>query len=212
MKSLESKKRKRGIDMINLVKGQKVDLTKDNQQLNMVTVGLGWDPVGTGGAGGFFKKLKAAVVSIDCDASVFMLKNDHLESDKDIISFSRLKSVDGSVKHTGDNLTGAGDGDDEQIIVKLKEVPKQFNRLVFVVNIFGAKLKKQHFGLIQNAYIRVFDDRNQELIRFNLSDDYNEQTALIAGEIYRHNGEWKFNAVGTGTADTTISELAKRYR
>lgn len=198
--------------MISLVKGQKVDLTKGNEQLNMVTVGLGWDPVSKGEQGGFFKKLKSAVVSIDCDASVFMLKNDRLESDKDIISFTRLKSADGSVKHSGDNLTGAGDGDDEQIVVKLKEVPEQFNRLVFVVNIFGAKLKKQHFGLIQNAYIRIFDDRNQELIRFNLSDDYNEQTALITGEIYRHNGEWKFSAVGTGTTDATISQLAKRYQ
>lgn len=192
--------------MINLVKGQKVDLTKANPRLNVVTVGLGWDPVQSNK--GLFKKMFA---NIDCDASVFMLKNDRLESTKDIISFTRLKSKCGSVRHSGDNLTGKGDGDDEQIVVRLQEVPETFNRLVFVVNIFGAKLKKQHFGLIQNAYIRIFDEQH-DLVRFNLSDDYTDQTALIVGEIYRHQGEWKFNAVGTGTTDKNIDELAKRYQ
>lgn len=192
--------------MINLVKGQKVDLTKANPRLNVVTVGLGWDPVQSNK--GLFKKM---FTNIDCDASVFMLKNDRLESAKDIISFTRLKSKCGSVQHSGDNLTGKGDGDDEQIVVRLQEVPETFNRLVFVVNIFGAKLKKQHFGLIQNAYIRIFDEQN-DLVRFNLSDDYTNQTALIVGEIYRHQGEWKFNAVGTGTTDKNIDELAKRYQ
>lgn len=192
--------------LISLVKGQRIDLTKTNPGLNVVTVGLGWDPISSNQ--GLFKKIFS---NIDCDVSVFMLKNDRLASHKDIVSFMKLRSKCGSVQHSGDNLTGHGDGDDEQIIVRLKEVPAEYNRLIFIVNIFGAKLKKQHFGLIQNAYIRIVDDTNKQLVRFNLTDDYTDQTALIAGEIYRHDDEWKFNAVGTGTTDKNIDQLAKRY-
>jgi len=188
---------------ISLAKGQKVDLTKTNPGLTNVVVGLGWDQV----KGGFF----GGGSQIDCDASVLMLN----EQDKlvETVYFGRLRSSDGSVQHTGDNLTGAGDGDDEQVKVDLSRVPANIQKLVFVVNIYQAHSRKQDFGKIQNAFIRVFNPANSnELVRFNLSDDYKGLTSLVTGEIYRHNGEWKFNAIGNGTTDGSLSELQRRYQ
>lgn len=112
----------------------------------------------------------------------------------------------------GDNLTGAGDGDDEQIIVDLAAVPQQYDKIVVVVNIYQAVQRKQHFGMIQNAFIRIVDARNNtELCKYNLSEDYSNMTAMIFGEIYRHNGEWKFNAVGQATTDPGLGELVNRF-
>ena len=112
----------------------------------------------------------------------------------------------------GDNLTGAGDGDDEQIVVELSKVPPEYDKIVIVVNIYQARQRNQDFGRIQNAFIRLVDGRNdKEILKYNLSEDYSGMTAMIFGEIYRHNGEWKFSAVGQGTNDNSITELANRY-
>ena len=193
--------------VVNLQKGQRVDLTKGNAGLNRIVVGLGWDPVEQ--KKGWFS---SAPVNIDCDSSVIMLQNDRLSDNQDIVYFGRLKSECGSVVHSGDNLTGEGNGDDETIIVSLNDVPAKYNKLVFVVNIYDSYKRKQHFGMIRNAYIRIINPtNNQELIRYNLSDDYDGQTSLITGEIYRHNDEWKFAALGNSTQDRSVSELCTRF-
>ena len=195
---------------INLQKGQKVDLTKDNPNFSNIVVGLGWDPVreNKGLFGGLFG---GSAPQIDCDASVIMLEDgDRFIRKEDLIYFGNLKGE--GINHTGDNLTGDGDGDDEQIIVKLNEVPQRIKKLVFVVNIYDCIKRKQHFGMIQNAFIRIVDKTNgKEFLKYNLSDNYNEKTALIAGEIYRHNGEWKFAAIGEGTRDASLSDLVRKY-
>ena len=194
---------------ISLQKGQKVSLSKDNSGLSKIIVGLGWDEVkqskglfgfGSGGA------------SIDCDASALLLVDGKLRSKHDLIFFNNLTHASGSVAHMGDNLTGAGEGDDEQIVIDLNSVPAEYDKIVMVVNIYMAKQRKQHFGLIQNAFIRLVDARNnKEICRYNLTEDYSGLTSMIFGEVYRHNGEWKFNAVGQGTPDYGISQLAQRY-
>ncbi|WP_312472980.1 TerD family protein [Neobacillus sp.] len=200
---------------INLQKGQRVDLTKSNPGLSKVLVGLGWDPVQTSSGGGLFGSLfgGGSAPNVDCDASVIMLDaNDRLQNNKDVIYFGNLRSNDGSVQHTGDNLTGDGDGDDEQIIVDLSKVPSRIQKLVFVVNIYDCVKRKQHFGMIQNAFIRVVNPGNhQELIHYNLSDNYSGLTCLVAGELYRHGNEWKFGAVGTGTTAGSLSEIVRTY-
>lgn len=200
---------------INLQKGQRVDLTKGNPGLSKIMVGLGWDPVQSGGGGGLFGSLfgGGGNANIDCDASVIMLgANDKLQSNKDVIYFGNLKSVDGSVQHTGDNLTGDGDGDDEQIFVDLNRVPSHIQKLVFMVNIYDCINRKQHFGMIRNAFIRLVNPGNhQELIHYNLTDNYSGKTCLIAGELYRHGNEWKFAAVGNGTNAASISEVVRTY-
>ena len=187
---------------INLTKGQKVDLTKGNPSLKNIMVGLGWD-VNAFDSGADF----------DLDAAAFMLGADgKCPTDKEFVFYGNLAHASGSVKHMGDNLTGAGDGDDEQILVDLASIPAQYDRIVIVVNIYQAVQRKQHFGMIKNAFIRIVDGRNnQEMCRYNLSDDYSNMTAMIFGEIYRHNGEWKFNAMGQGTTDPGLGELANRF-
>lgn len=190
---------------ISLVKGQKIDLTKGNAGLSSLLVGLGWDPVKQG----FFKRTP----NIDCDASVLMLnESGKLERREDVIYFGNLASACGSVRHTGDNLTGEGDGDDEQILVNLAQIPSRIHKLLFVVNIYQAVQKRQDFGMIQNAFIRVVDHtKNSELAHFNLTEDYAGMRALIPGEIYRHQGEWKFNAIGQATKDPSLNEIVNRY-
>ncbi|RBP89106.1 stress response protein SCP2 [Cytobacillus firmus] len=200
---------------INLQKGQRVDLTKGNPGLSKIMVGLGWDPVQKSGGGGLLGSLfgGGGGANIDCDASVIMLgENGKLKSNKDVIYFGNLKSSDGSVQHTGDNLTGAGDGDDEQVLIDLSRVPASIHKMVFVVNIYDSVKRKQHFGMIQNAFIRVVNSgSNQELIHYNLTDDYSGKTSLIVGEIYRHGSDWKFAAVGTGTASPGLSDVVRSY-
>ncbi len=192
---------------VSLQKGQKVSLTKDNAGLSRVVIGLGWDEVQQ--KRGFFAPKQQ---EIDCDASAFLLADGKLRGVDDIVYFGNLRHKSGTVQHMGDNLTGAGDGDDEQIVVELDRVPAEYDRIVLVVNIYQADKRKQHFGMIQNAFIRIVDSRNnQELCKYNLSDNYDGMTAMIFGEVYRHNGEWKFNAIGSGTQDIQLGQLANRF-
>ena len=193
---------------VSLQKGQKVSLTKDNAGLNKVIIGLGWDEVKQ--AKGLFSKKPA---SVDCDASALVLNGGKLATKDDLVYFGNLKHKSGSIEHMGDNLTGAGDGDDEQIVVQLNNIPQDYDKIVIVVNIYGAVMRKQHFGLIENAFIRFVDARtSQEICKYNLTENYSGMTAMIFGELYRHNGEWKFNAIGQGTNDPGIGELSKKYQ
>ncbi len=194
---------------ISLQKGQKVSLSKDNAGLSKVVVGLGWDEVQPVKTGFFFAKKGQP---IDCDASALLLQNGKIRDKGDIVYFANLRHSSGTVQHMGDNLTGAGDGDDEQIVVDLARIPQQYDKIVIVVNIYQAMKRNQHFGMIRNAFIRLVDARtNREMCRYNLTEDYSGMTAMIFGEIYRHNGEWKFNAIGQGTKDPGLGELAGRY-
>lgn len=192
---------------INLKKGQKIDLKKSNPGLSTVRVGLGWDPVNQGG--GFLKSLfGSGNADIDCDASVFLLNKD--SKPIDLIYFGNLRTRNDSIIHTGDNLTGEGEGDDEVILVDLDRIDPKVDKLLFVVNIYDCVRRGQDFGMIQNAYIRITDAKNNsEIARYNLSDDYRGKTGLLVGLIYRYNGTWKFNAIGEGTRDTGLNDMKK---
>ena len=194
---------------INLKKGQKVDLTKGNSGISKIMVGLGWDAVSP--AGGIFKK-KAA--DVDCDASVLMINSDgKLKGMENVIYFGNLKSRCGSVVHTGDNRTGDGNGDDEQILIDLSKISEEVDKLIFVVNIYDCIKRNQDFGQIQNAYIRIVNSTdNAELLKYDLSESYAGKTSLITGEIYRHNNEWKFSAIGEGTNEGSLTGLIEKYR
>lgn len=200
---------------VNLQKGQKVDLTKGNASLKRVIVGLGWDEVEKKSSGFFASLLGNTPQDIDCDASAILLnQNGKCINSADVVFYNNLHHNSGSIIHQGDNLTGAGDGDDEQIKVSLQDVPQVYQRIVFVVTIYQAYERHQHFGMIKNAFIRIVDaDTNKELCKYNLSDDmnYNNKTAMIFGELYRHNGEWKFSAIGEATNDSGIVQMANRF-
>ena len=174
---------------INLSKGQKVDLTKGNASLKHIMVGLGWD-VNAFDSGADF----------DLDASAFMCgANGKCPTEKEFVFYGNLEHPSGAVKHQGDNLTGEGDGDDEQIFVDLKAIQESVDKIAFTVTIYEAQERRQNFGQVSNAYIRIVDeDTNQELIRYDLGEDFSIETAIVVGELYRHNGEWKFNAIGSG--------------
>lgn len=174
---------------INLSKGQKVDLTKGNASLKHIMVGLGWD-VNAFDSGADF----------DLDASAFMCgANGKCPTEKEFVFYGNLEHPSGAVKHQGDNLTGEGEGDDEQIFVDLKAIPESVDKIAFTVTIYEAQERRQNFGQVSNAYIRIVDeDTNQELIRYDLGEDFSIETAIVVGELYRHNGEWKFNAIGSG--------------
>lgn len=202
---------------VNLQKGQKVDLTKGNSSLKRVMVGLGWDEAEKKGSllGGLFGGKQQ---NIDCDASAILctsggkLTGGIGNNKGDVVFFNNLKHSSGCVTHMGDNLTGAGEGDDEQILVQLLDLPIQYEKIVFVVNIYQARERRQHFGLIKNAFIRIVDaDTNKELCKYNLSENYDNKTAMIFGEIYRYNNEWKFSAIGEATEDPGLGELCRRY-
>ena len=199
---------------VSLQKGQKVSLKKsDGKKLSNLMVGLGWDAVPKEEKGGFFSRIFSGSKDIDCDASVFVCQGGKLVDKEDIVYFGNLEHKSGAIKHMGDNLTGEGEGDDEQIFVNLDKIPAQYDKLVFVVNIYKAADRKQHFGMIKNAYIRIIDnDSREELCRFNLSDDYTDMLSMIAGEVYRYKDEWKFNAVGSGTTDTGLATLSERFK
>ena len=188
---------------INLSKGQKVDLTKGNPGLKNIMVGLGWD-VNAFDSGADF----------DLDAAAFLVgENGKCPTEKEFVFYGNLVHPSESVKHMGDNLTGEGDGDDEQIVVDLSKIPAEYDRIVIVVNIYHAVQRKQHFGMIENAFIRLVDGKNnREMCKYDLSEDYSDMTAMIFGEVYLHDGEWKFNAIGQGTKDPGIAELATRYK
>lgn len=194
---------------VNLQKGQKVELRKsDGGSLRRVMVGLGWDEVKQ--TRGFFAPKPQ---DIDCDASAFLCMGGHLTSNQDVVYFGNLRHGSGAVAHMGDNLTGAGEGDDEQILVDLSALPGQYDKIVFVVNIYQAAQRRQHFGMIQNAFIRICDaETNQELCKYNLSENYDGMTAMVFGELYLYKGQWKFNAIGQPTRDNSISELADKFR
>ena len=187
---------------INLSKGQKVDLTKGNPGLKSIMVGLGWD-VNAFDTGADF----------DLDAAAFMCgSNGKCPTEKEFIFYGNLEHPTGCVKHMGDNLTGSGEGDDEQIMVDLTQVPSDIERIAFTVTIYDADVRRQNFGQVSNAFIRIVDARgNRELCKYNLSENYDGMTAMIFGEIYRHNGEWKFSAVGQATKDPGLGELANRF-
>ena len=198
---------------ISLQKGQKVSLSKDNAGLAIIIVGLGWDEVKQSSGKGIFGSLFGSQPqAIDCDASAILLKNGKFTDKSDLVYFGNLKHKSGTVNHMGDNLTGAGDGDDEQIVIDLSKVPEQYDKIVIVVNIYQAVQRKQHFGMIENAFIRLVDARNNnEICKYNLTENYSGMTAMIFGEVYRHNGEWKFSAIGNGTTDPGLAELCRRY-
>ena len=167
--------------------------------LKRLIVGLGWDA------------LEKKGYAIDCDASAMML--DSTGKLAELIYFGNKKSKNGSVGYSGDNLTGEGEGDDETIIVDIAKIPENVDKLIFLVNIYDCKNRKQEFGMIQNSYIRILNGDNKvELAKYSLIDNYAGKTALITGEIYRHNGEWKFNAIGQGTMDKSLTELTEKYR
>ncbi|SES26494.1 TerD family protein [Psychrobacillus sp. OK032] len=177
------------MSVINLSKGQKIDLTKTNPGLKNVLVGLGWDTNRYSGGNDF-----------DLDASAFIVDgNGKAFNEKSFIFYNNLQSEDGSVIHTGDNRTGVGDGDDEQLLVKLPLVPSVVQKVVFTVTIHDGEVRKQNFGQVSNAFIRIVnEDTNEEIVRYDLGEDFSIETALVVGEIYRHNTEWKFNAIGSG--------------
>ena len=199
---------------INLKKGEKINLTKDNSGLKSVMVGLGWDEATRGG--GFFGLKQAK--PIDCDASVILCGADGKVLDrndikKSCVYFGNLRHESGAIVHQGDNLTGAGEGDDEQIMVDLSKVPANIEKMIFVVNIYDAQVRNQHFGMIQNAFIRLVDRaKGTEICRFNLTEDYSGMTGLVVGEIYRRGGEWKFNAIGQPVRDASrLMSLVNLY-
>jgi tellurium resistance protein TerD len=173
---------------VSLKKGGNVSLSKEAPGLSKITVGLGWDSRVTDGA------------AFDLDGSVFLCGDDgKVIDDKHFIFYGNLKSQDGSVEHTGDNLTGEGDGDDEQVKIELNAVPAVIKKMVFSVTIHEAATRSQNFGQVANAFMRVIDQNSgKELARYDLSEDYSVETAMIFGEVYRHNDEWKFKAIGAG--------------
>ena len=199
---------------VNLQKGQKVNLKKsDGQALSRIRIGLGWDPVEQKKGGLFGSIFGGSAPDIDCDASVIVCRGGRLAGKDDVDYFGNLTHPSGAIVHTGDNHTGEGEGDDEQILVDLTAVPADYDKLVFVVNIYDCESRKQDFGMIANAFIRICDERTgEEFCRYNLSESYAGMTAMIFGEIYRYNGEWKFNAIGQGTKDKGLNELARRYQ
>ena len=188
-----STQRKRGSSMaISLRKGQKVDLTKGNPSLTKILVGLGWR-----------EKKYDGGYDFDLDAAAFLLgANGKVNSDDDFVFYNNLKHVSGSVEHMGDELKGGSDGaeeDQEQIKIDLATVPANVEKIDFTVTIYEADERKQTFGQVENAYIRVVDDATgKELIRYDLGEDFSIETAVVVGEIYRNKGEWKFNAIGSG--------------
>lgn len=174
---------------VNLSKGQKVDLTKGNPGLSKLIIGLGWDV--NKYDGGF---------DFDLDAAAFLLgASGKVASDDDFVFYNNKQHSSGSVIHSGDNLTGVGEGDDEQLKVDLAKVPATVEKIDFTVTVNEADTRNQNFGQVSNAYIRVVNEETgEELIRYDLGEDYSVETALIVGELYRNNGEWKFNAIGSG--------------
>ena len=186
---------------VSLSKGQKVDLTKTNPGLTKVVVGVGWDVNKYDGGHDF-----------DLDSSVFLLgDNGKVTSDSDFVFYNNANGGNGSVVHTGDNRTGAGDGDDEQVKVDLANVPANIQRITFTITIHDGEARNQNFGQVSNSYVRIMsEDSGEELIRFDLGEDFSIETAIVVGELYRHNAEWKFSAIGSGYQGG-LAALAKDF-
>ncbi|WP_455845669.1 TerD family protein [Pantoea agglomerans] len=185
---------------VSLVKGGNVSLTKEAPTMNVAMAGLGWDARVTDGQ------------DFDLDASVFMVGDDgKVLSDTGFIFFNNKQSACGSVEHQGDNRTGAGDGDDEQVKITLSKIPADVKKLVFAVTIYDAEARKQNFGMVSNSFMRIFNnDNGAEIARFDLSEDASTETAMVFGELYRNGAEWKFKAVGQGFAGG-LSALASQH-
>ena len=185
---------------LTLQKGGNLSLSKTDPTLTKILVGLGWDPRATDGT------------EFDLDASAFLLgANGKVRSDADFIFYNQLKSADGSIEHTGDNRTGAGDGDDEVLKIDLSRVPADIDKVVFTVTIHDADARKQNFGQVGGSFIRVVNEvTNAEIVRYDLAEDASTETAMIFAELYRNNGEWKFRAVGQGYAGG-LKALANNY-
>lgn len=186
---------------ISLQKGQKIDLTKTNPGINRIIVGLGWNA--NKYYGGF---------DFDLDATAFLLgSNGKVIDNKDFVYYGNLKHLSNGIEHMGDNLTGGGDGDNEQIKVNLSVVPSSIERIAFAVTIYDAENRKQNFGQVSNAYIRIVDEtNNMELIRYDLGEDFSIEAAIVVGELYRYKGEWKFNAIGSGFQGS-LKALCQNY-
>lgn len=185
---------------VSLGKGGNVSLSKEDPGLTKILIGLGWDTRSTDGT------------DFDLDASAFLLAaGDKVRGDTDFIFYNFLKSPDGSVEHTGDNRTGEGDGDDEAIKVDLSRVPADIQKVAIAVTIHDAESRRQNFGMVANAFIRVVNDLTQrEIVRYDLTEDASTETAMVFGEVYRHNAEWKFRAVGQGYQGG-LAPLARNY-
>lgn len=201
---------------VNLSKGQKVNLSKQSYGLSKVMVGLGWDEVQQNT--GFFGMFKAKPEDIDCDAFAILLGYDghllnHATQLKECtVFFGNLRWPDGSIQHMGDNLTGAGEGDDEQIFVDLNRVPIEVGTIVFAVNIYKAFERNQHFGMIRNAFIRVVDhERQVELCRFDLNENYMNQTALVAGALMRTESGWEFITDGAAARVERLTDVVSAF-
>ena len=173
---------------VSLSKGGNVSLSKEDPGLKKLLIGLGWDARSTDGA------------EFDLDASLFILKEDgQVRGDQDFIFYNNKKSSDGAVEHLGDNRTGEGEGDDEQITVDLLQVPQEVKKMVVGVTIHEAEGRRQNFGMVSAAFIRMVNsESNNEIARYDLSEDASTEAAMVFGEVYRHNDEWKFRAVGQG--------------
>jgi tellurium resistance protein TerD len=185
---------------VSLSKGGNVSLSKMEPNLTAITVGLGWDARATDGQ------------DFDLDASAFLLgANGKVANDTDFIFYNNMKSANGAVEHTGDNRTGAGDGDDESININLVTVPVTVDKIAVTVTIHDAMGRKQNFGMVQGAFIRIINSAsNVELAKFDLSEDFSTETAVVFGEVYRHGAEWKFRAVGQGFAGG-LDPMARNY-
>ena len=185
---------------VSLSKGGNVSLSKEDPNLKNVLIGLGWDVRATDGA------------DFDLDASVFLTNEaGRVRSDQDFIFYNNLRSSDGSVEHTGDNRTGVGEGDDEAVKVALDRVPTDVAKIAVAVTIHDGESRRQNFGMVSNAFIRVVNsDSGVELARYDLSEDASTETAMIFGEVYRHNNEWKFRAVGQGY-EGGLGPLARNF-
>lgn len=186
---------------ISLVKGQKIDLTKGNPALKKIIIGLGWDTNKYSGG-----------LDFDLDASIFLVgTNGKTNHDEDFIFYNNLKSRNEAVIHTGDNRTGIGDDDDEQILVEFNKMPADVEKIAVTVTIYEALTRGQNFGQVSNAYVRVLNEETgEEILRYDLGEDFSVETALVVCELYRHNGEWKFSAVGSGFQGG-LESLCKNY-
>jgi len=197
---------------INLQKGQRISLSKEAPGLTKLMCGLGWDVVKKQG-GGLFGAF-SNTSDFDLDASVLCLdENGKVKEINNVIYFGNLKHKSGAVTHLGDNLTGAGEGDDEQILIDLSRLPREINKLVFTVNIYQCIARKQDFSQVQNAFVRLVNtSNNKELAKYNLSGaEYKGMTGMIMAEIYNHNNEWKMAAVGNGLKTNGLEELVQAY-
>ncbi|MDJ0903569.1 MAG: TerD family protein [Xenococcus sp. MO_188.B8] len=198
---------------ISLQKGQRISLSKEAPGLTKIMCGLGWDVAKKSG-GGFFGALGGSQ-DFDLDSTVLCLNADNkLASKNDIVYFGNLKHPSGGITHLGDNLTGAGEGDDEVILVDLTKIPTQISKLVFVVTIYQAVKRKQDFGQVDNAFVRLVNQgNNRELARYNLSGtDYTQTTAMILAEVYRHQDDWKMAAVGNGFQVEGLQDIVRKYQ